>query len=57
MKDIKDWFKQYDETFYSQPPVDNDQKMETLLKSLSLPALTEDQIKALITLITRKTWL
>lgn len=54
MKEIKDCFKEYYEKLYSQPQVDNDQKMETLLKSLNLPTLTEDQNKALISQITKE---
>lgn len=39
MKEVKDCLKEYHEKLYSQPQVDNDQKMAT--------TLTEDQNKAL----------
>ncbi len=45
IQEIKDCFKAYYEKLYSQPQVHTDQKMESLLESLNLPKLTEEENK------------
>ena len=45
IQEIKDCFKAYYEKLYSQPQVNTDQKMESLLESLNLPKLTEEENK------------
>lgn len=54
IKEIKNCFKEYYEKLYSQPTVNTDQKMETLLKSLNVPKLTEAENKALTSQITKE---
>ena len=54
IEEIKDCFKVYYEKLYSQPQVDTDQKMESLLKSLNLPELTEEENKLLASQITKE---
>ncbi len=53
IKEIKDCFKVYYEKLCSQPQVNTDQKMESLLKSLNLPKLTEEENKILASQITK----
>lgn len=54
IKEIKDCFKEYYEKLYSQPQIDNNQGMETRLKSLNMQTLTEDQNKALTSHIAKE---
>ena len=51
---IKDCFKSFYEKLYSQPYIDNDQKMESLLNRLHLPTLTDDENKTLMAQITKE---
>lgn len=43
MTEIKNCFKDYYEKLYSQPQVDNDDKLDSMLQALTLPTVTEDQ--------------
>lgn len=54
MNEIRECFKDYYENLYSQPPVEDDQKMETMLESLNLPTLTEAQNVSLTHQITEE---